>query len=147
VNWRIDITAHSPFLGYTTERGAIAVHSTDLLSSGLSGIEVIFHEMQHQREIMGVFSQKLEAVNAQTGGRFPADLGHALIYATAGEVTRRIALAEGEVEFTPLWTKQSFELSPMWDDIAAAIEVHWLPAVRAERSVDAALQALARTFE
>lgn len=145
--WRIDISAYAPFVGYASPRGAIVIHSTDELNAGLGGVETIFHELQHTRAISATFAARLEEVGRRSAEPLPAEIGHALIYATAGEVSRRIALLEEAPDHAPFWVRQDFERLPGWDELLPAIEVHWIPAVRGERPVDEALDALIRALE
>jgi len=145
--WRVDVSAYAPFLGYASRRGAIVVHSTDELNAGLHGVETVLHELQHTREISAALAQRLEEADLQAGGSLPAEIGHALIYATAGEVTQGIALADGVANYTPFWIRQDFQRLPMWEDLLPAIQMHWLPAVRGEQSGDDGLDAVLRAFD
>jgi hypothetical protein len=145
--WRIDISAYAPFVGYASQRGAIVIHSTDALNAGLGGVETIFHELQHTRAISATFAARFEEASRRSAESLTAEIGHALIYATAGEVTRRIALLEEAPDHAPFWVRQDFERLPMWAELLPAIEVHWLPAVRGDRPVDEALDDLIRALE
>jgi hypothetical protein len=145
--WRIDISAYAPFVGFASQRGAIVIHSTDDLNARLGGVETIFHELQHTRAISATFAARFEEASRRSAESLTAEIGHALIYATAGEVTRRIALLEEAPDHAPFWVRQDFERLPMWAELLPAIEVHWLPAVRGDRPVDEALDDLIRALE
>ena len=75
----------------------------------------------------------------------PRNLGHAIIFATAGEFVRSIAACE----VTPVTRRigsEKFENVDGWKELVRPVSEHWLPVVRGEVSRVEGLNALARAL-
>lgn len=140
--WRIDVSAYAPRIGYATGKGHIVIHSTDPSNRELSGVELIFHEMQHLGPIVGTLPRELERVFIEAGISPPAEIGHALIYLTAGECVRATASTASE-EHVPFWIARQFVDLPEWQRFVAALEEFWLPAIRGEATASESLMRIA----
>lgn len=140
--WRIDVSAYAPRLGYATSKGHVVIHSTDRSNRALSGVELIFHEMQHLAPIAGALPGELERVFREAGTSPPAEIGHALIQLTAGECVRATASA-GSEEHVPFWIARQFADLPEWRRFVAALEEFWLPALQGEATASESLVKIA----
>jgi hypothetical protein len=142
--WRIDVSAYAPRLGYATPTGHVVVRTTDPANRQLSGMELIFHEMQHVAPIAGTLPSELERAFFEAGAGLPDEIGHALIYLTAGEYVRAAASARSE-EHVPFWIARRFDELPQWQPYAAILEAFWLPAVRGETTASQGLANIAES--
>jgi hypothetical protein len=106
---RVDVSAYTNWSGaYTTEHPSHVMFSSTVEGDqGTSGLELLFHESSHTME------DELEAARRQAGTaakkRAPRDLTHAIIFYTAGEMTRRKVL--GHVPYAEaegLWQRSPF---------------------------------------
>ena len=88
--FRVDVCAYANWAGaYTVDESArITLSSTDEGSGGTQGLEALFHESLHVLEVVVVAELRRQA-KAQ-GKEPPRFLSHALIFYTAGEITKRI---------------------------------------------------------
>jgi hypothetical protein len=145
--WRVDVSAYANFAaGYTTYEGRVVVYSTDAGNQGLYALETIFHEIQHAGTIAGSNPAAIARAFKAAGAEVPANLWHALIFATAGEFVRSTAASERQPDYIPYWIKQGFESLDGWSTLVPAVRQHWLPVVRGETSREAGLAALARAL-
>jgi hypothetical protein len=145
--WRVDASAYANGIaGYTTREGHVVVYSTDPGVQDLYALEIILHEIQHATAIEGSTPDTLARAFKAAGVEVPANLTHALIFATAGEFVRSIAAGEGRPRYEPYWIREGFETIDGWSHLVAPVNQHWLPIVRGETSRDEGLTALAESF-
>ena len=145
--WRVDASAYANGIaGYTTREGHVVVYSTDPGVQDLYALEIVFHEIQHATVIEGSTPDALARAFKAAGVDVPANLSHALIFATAGEFVRSIAAGEGRPRYEPYWLREGFETFDGWSHLVAPVNRHWLPIVRGETSRDEGLTALAASF-
>jgi hypothetical protein len=145
--WRVDVSAYANFAaGYTTYEGQVVIYSTDAGNQGLYALETIFHEIQHAGTIAGSIRNAIDRAFKPAGVEVPANLWHALIFATAGEFVRFTAASEGRPEYTPYWIKEGFESLEGWSHLVPVVRQHWIPVVRGESSREAGLAALAQSL-
>jgi hypothetical protein len=121
---------------YTTERPShVMISSVARGYGGTYAVEMLFHEVSHTMEdSLGAAREQLAAA---AGKRVPYDLSHAIIFYTAGELTRRrvpghVPYAEAE----GLWRRGSI------GRYRAAIERHWLPHLDGRTSLREAMRAI-----
>jgi hypothetical protein len=138
--WVIDVVTYSPLLGYATRSGRIVINTAAPENQGLYGVELLLHELQHTERISTELGNALTRAAGSMLQALPPEAGHALIYATAGEFTHRIAVKEGAPEHTPFWIVQDFERMPEWKLFGPAIRRHWLPVLRGEASMESGLR-------
>lgn len=145
--WRVDASAYANGIaGYTTREGHVVVFSTDPGIQDLHGLEMVFHEIQHATVIEGTTPRALERAFGAAGVEVPANLSHALIFATAGEFVRSIAAGEERPRYEPYWITEGFEALDGWSQLVPAVNRHWLPVLRGETSRDDGLTSLAQAF-
>jgi hypothetical protein len=73
------------------------------------GVETLFHEVQHTREVGGTARAELEKAFEVAGSQQPTNLWHSLIFATAGAFAQSIAAREELPEHVPYWIREGFE--------------------------------------
>lgn len=145
--WRVDVSAYANFAaGYTTYEGQVVIYSTDAGNQGLYALETILHEIQHAGAIGGSNRPAIARVFGAAGVEPPANLWHALIFATAGEFVRSTVASEQRPEYTPYWIREGFESLEGWGYLVPAVRQYWLPVVRGETSREDGLAALARAL-
>ncbi|HYC92300.1 MAG TPA: hypothetical protein VEO54_24035 [Thermoanaerobaculia bacterium] len=110
------------------------VSSTDPGYQQFHALEMMFHEPMHH------FDQAMFRELSQAG-KAPRNLSHALLFYTAGEVTRR-ALAKRGVVYKPVADEVA---ARAWKELIAPIEQHWKPVLDGTRSRAEALKALVTT--
>ena len=82
----------------------------------------------------------------EAGVEEPANLRHALLFGTAGEVVAAIARETGRPEHVPYAIAEGLTGFRGWAEVWPAFEQHWLPVVRGESDRLAALEAIAVEF-
>jgi hypothetical protein len=105
----VDVSAYANArAGYTAE-GHIVIYSTDSGNHALYGVETLFREVQHTREVGGTARAELETAFEVAGSQQPTNLWHSLIFATAGAFAQSIAAREELPEHVPYWIREGFE--------------------------------------
>jgi hypothetical protein len=147
VPWRVDVTAYPNYrAGYTTREGHIMVFSTDPGNQNLYSLETLLHEVQHAEAIAGTTPLAVDKAFEAVGAKAPGNLWHAMIFATAGEFVRSIAVSEGTADYRPYWIKEGFETLEGWKALVMPVSESWSPVVRGEVSRIDGLSALARAL-
>jgi hypothetical protein len=82
----------------------------------------------------------------RAGAKLPDSLSHALIFATAGEYTRSVAVSERLPEYIPYWLKQGLDKQDEWKNVVPIVQRYWLPVVHADTSTKDGIDAMARAF-
>ena len=139
---RVDASAYANWSGaYTTNYpDRITVATTDSDYAGSSGLEMLFHESLHTLDD-SVRTALARAAKAH-GTRVPPDLVHAMIFFTAGEVTRRELSAESPhylptAERLGIWQRGGF---PRHLPLLRRL---WLPWIEGRSSFTAAIDSIA----
>src|SRR5207244_1335546 len=120
----IDLVAYSNWAGAYSTRGPLIVFSSlDEAIAGTQGLEILLHESTHQwdDEIEG----RLTAIAKKQGRPLPAQLSHALIFYTSGEITSE--LIPGHAPYAVkngLWNRQG--LAPF----KPLLDRYWRPYIR-----------------
>ena len=135
---RVDASAYSSWAGaYTTkypDRITVATRDSDY--GGTSGLEMLFHESMHTLD--DSVRSGLTAAAAREGKRLPPDFVHAMIFFTAGEVTRR--QFPGYVSFAEaagIWERGGF---PRY---LPSLRENWLPWIEGRSTFADAITRLA----
>jgi hypothetical protein len=134
---RVDICAYANWAGgyTTTTRARVTVASLDEGNSGTQGLETLFHEALHVLELP--FLNALKQETAVQGKTLPPLFAHAILFFTAGEITRRTvphhvpyAVANG------IWTREP------WNEYRKILDTHWQPYLDSQSKFEDALQRL-----
>lgn len=134
-----------PFGAYTMigkAGGAITTMSSrDAGYQGLRALEMLLHESSHT--VVGAERGALAAVISSAAKRHgvaaPRDLVHAIIFATSGELTRRLLADLGVSNYVP----SSEELfTRVWPTYKAPIEKYWLAYVNGQGTLEDAIDQL-----
>lgn len=110
------------------------VASNDPAYQQFHALEMMFHEPMHHFD-----QQMLRELSA--AGKAPRNLSHALLFYTAGEVTRRV-LARRGVVYEPIANEVS---ARAWPALVPLIETHWKPVLDGKTTREEALKALVAT--
>lgn len=128
---RIDISAYANFRAGYTALGHTVIYSTDPGNQDLYGLEMLLHEVQHNREVAGVARRDLRAAFDTEDMNVPRNLWHSIVFSTAGEFVRRYAAAN-DTGHQPYWQREGFGELAGWTDAVDAVDRYWLPVVRGE---------------
>jgi hypothetical protein len=147
--YRVDVSAY-PYsrAGYSTREGTIVMYSMDPGNQDLYSLEMVLHEVQHVDGISdkAMAPDALRVAFDRAGAKLPDSLSHALIFATAGEYTRSVAVSERLPEYIPYWLKQGLDKQDEWKNVVPIVQRYWLPVVHGETSTKDGIDAMARAF-
>lgn len=138
---RLDASAYANWAGaYTTmypDRITVATRDPDY--GGTSALEMVFHESLHTMD--DSLRVALQAAAERRGRQLPGDFTHAVIFFTAGEVTRRrVPGYEPYAARLGIWRRGTF---PTYLPI---LREHWLPWIEGRTTFDAAVDGMARAL-
>ena len=139
---RVEVSRYAGFGGaYTTADSVIltTISSDDAGYAGPAALEMLFHEASHG--LIGVLNHDLQMAFIARGKRPPASLDHAIIFYTAGELTRR-RLGPG---YIPYAYKQGV-YKRGWEKLEAAVRIHWQQWLDDKVDLLTALDRLAEAF-
>jgi hypothetical protein len=132
----VQMCAYANWAGaYSTAGRLIVMASTDQGTAGSEGLEIIFHEAMHQWD--DVMIPRLQQAAERQHAQIPRDLFHSLIFYTAGYAT-----AQAVPGHHPYADK-------LWDrglPGRAQLDQYWLPYLRGEGTLAAALDRLTGAF-
>ncbi|HVE73109.1 MAG TPA: hypothetical protein VNI54_17210 [Thermoanaerobaculia bacterium] len=97
-------------------------------------LEMMFHEPMHHFD----FYQEIEMAAGGPGAKTPRNLSHALLFYTAGEITRR-ALSNRGVVYEP---NSDEVLGRAWPHFIEPIDQHWKPVIDGRSTRAEALKAI-----
>jgi len=130
----VDVVGTAGWLGADTVAFSSAPTHTQVSSrnpgyQGPNALEMIFHEASH--ELMtpnnGPTAQLLATAAAEAGVGVDRNLWHALLFITAGDVTRSTLEKAGEGPYVPVAEEV---LHRAWEPLYQPLVTHWLPYVR-----------------
>lgn len=104
-------------------RAHVTMAAADPRHQGLAGIELLFHEASHGWDT--VLSEALVAEARAQQRVIRQDLWHAVLFFTAGEVTRR-QLASAGIDYEPYAVTQKLA-STAYADVWPAVVASWTP--------------------
>jgi hypothetical protein len=110
------------------------ISSRDPGNQGFSGLELLFHEPLHHFD--AVFMRLLDDVSKKMNKPVPRRLSHAILFYTAGELTRRALMKRGVV-----YTTVASEVAKRaWPTYMNPLEKYWQAYVDGKMSENEALQ-------
>ena len=137
---RVQVAAYTNWSGaYSTRGPLLVVASLPSAHDGTSGLEILFHEAMHQWDDQ--MEARLRRASAIAGTAPPGDLSHALIFYTAGHVTRVVA-GDAHVPYAEangIWQRSLGRFKPVLD-------AHWKPYLDGTGSIDDALIKILRAM-
>src|SRR5262249_39989486 len=135
---RADASAYSSWAGaYTTvypDRITVSTYDSDLSESG--GLETLFHESLHTLD--DSVRAALTAAAERHAKRLPPDFVHAVIFFTAGEVTRRELS-----DYTPMAERLGIWQRGGFPRYLPSLRAYWLPWIERRSTFAAAVDSLA----
>ena len=144
---RIDVSAYANFrVGYTAI-GHTVIFSTDPGNQGFYGLESLFHEVQHSRDISGTGRSRLRAAFASAGVDVPENLWHSIIFVTAGAFVQSMVEQKALPAHTPYWVREGFAEFSGWRDPMRIVSANWIPAIEGELSSSEAFDGIAAAFD
>ena len=133
--FRVDVCAYANWAGaYTVDTSArITLSSLDEGNSGTQGLEALFHESLHVLEVNVVAELQRQA--KAHGKGVPRLLSHALIFYTAGELTRRTVPGHKPYAVThDLWSGEP------WSKYWQVLQTYWQPYLDGKAGFSEALK-------
>lgn len=121
-------------------RARVTIAATDPRHQGPAALELLFHEASHEWD--AVLADEISSLARAEGRVVRKDLWHAVLFYTAGELTRR-ALAATDVSYVPYAVVQGMD-SGIYKDVWPAIVRAWTPWLDRRTSRAAAVTALVR---
>jgi hypothetical protein len=154
---RVDLTAYANWQGGYTISGQpatppyITISSTDPANQDGSALEILFHEASHviasgigPRGVEGPLEAALATAYRARRETPPLDLGHVIIFYSAGELTRQCLQGRGKPGDEPYADRQRlYDRSPAWAAYRRALAMHWQPYLDGTIDRTTALQRLA----
>lgn len=134
---RVDVVAYANWAGaYTTNYpDRITVSSRDTMYGGLNGLEMIFHEAMHTMD--DSVRVALLSEGKRQNKTIPPDLTHAIIFYTAGEVTRRrVPTHRPYAELLGIWNRGTYQAA------LPLLRKHWQPWIEGQTTFPEAIRAL-----
>jgi hypothetical protein len=139
---RVDLAAYEKGGGAYTTIGPshINMPSLDEGYRGTRSLEMLFHESMHTLD--DSLGQALSRAASAKGKHVPRDIGHVLIFYTAGEVTRqRFPGHEPYAEHQGLWARVQ-----TWADLLPLVRAQWQPWLDGRISFEQAISGLVEGF-
>lgn len=122
---RIDVSAYANFRAGYTAMGHTVIFSTDEGNQGLYGVETLFHEVQHARDVAGNARSELRDAFGEAGVNVPDNLWHAIIFDTAGAFVQTIAAQENLGPYIPYATREGFAGFSGWREAMHLAITYW----------------------
>jgi hypothetical protein len=139
----VDVTTFAwQFGAYTVGEGESAhavIASTDKGTQGFAALESLVHEPSHAivGSNEGAIGSDLKRLSAETGLRPMANLWHAILFYTSGELTRRALARRGVADYHP-FILDMYERA--FRGFRASLETHWQAYLDGKVSREAALR-------
>lgn len=128
-NWAGAYSSHNP--------NHVVIGVTDPLMWGDKGLEMVFHEASHSKPT-GDRIRTLVSEAADRGGVEPSDrLWHAVLFYTAGEISKRIQTQAGNGPYEAYAEHVGLYRNQGWSGFYDALNTHWLPVIEAVMDDDA----------
>src|SRR5215210_1326824 len=139
----VDVTTFAwQFGAYTVGEGESAhavIASTDKGTQGLAALESLVHEPSHAivGSNEGAIGSDLKRLSAETGLKPMANLWHAILFYTSGELTRRALARRGVSDYQPYILGM---YGRVFGGFRASLETHWQAYLDGKVSREAALR-------
>jgi len=142
----VDLSCESgPNLAYTTEGPAGTAGHTVIAPTKAAepdvAFEIVFHEASHTVDAQ--ITQRLDLEAGKQQVKIPAELWHALIFYTTGEIVKRERGKQGDPTYKPYAYRGLYGRSG-WDKMRTALERDWQPYLDGKSGFDTALHHLVR---
>jgi hypothetical protein len=139
----VSVRAHPNGAYETGPTTHVVISSVGSSYRGYAALEMLFHERSHAWG--SVLAQTVFAAAREQGVTVPAQLPHAVLFYTAGELTRRELNAHG-IDYT------HFAQRGIYTNMCGAgcqdrIAVHWIPHLEGKRSMVESLSELVAAFK
>jgi hypothetical protein len=140
----VDLSVVAGPVGGFSVNGHITIASSDPSYRGYGGLEMVFHEASHGLGLLGALIQPLDRAAAEQKVTLPPQLWHAVLFYTAGELTRRELNVNG-IEYA------LYGGVGLYDNLCGAgcrdkLAEHWRPHLDGKRSIPESLSALVVSF-
>jgi hypothetical protein len=117
------------------------ISSTDEGHAGDASVESLFHEAGHSRALGDDLGELLATAFEAIGEEPPEALWHALLFYTAGELTRQALEADGRPGYVPYALRhQLVDRAPGWQGWYRALDTHWRPFLASRDGDEAAVR-------
>ena len=122
----------------------VTISASEESNRGYRGLETVFHEASHGLGLLKVLIEPLNQAAVEQKVTVPPQLWHAVLFYTAGELTRRELKARG-IDYSP-YANAAFYDNMCRPGCFAKIAEHWTPHLDGKRSIPDALSALVAAF-
>jgi hypothetical protein len=137
---RVDVVYYANWAGaysFATPAQITLASIPDERSAGLRKFELLLHEASHA--LFGKLGTDIASA-AQRLGRAPAQLWHATLFFTTGEIVRRTLEQGGITDYVPYaYYNGLFAADSDWSFYARALEKHWQPYLGGNKDYESAL--------
>jgi hypothetical protein len=143
----VDVTVTAgPTGAYTSnDPTQVTISSSDEGNRGYRALEIVFHESSHGLGLFPVLIQPLNKIAAEQKVTVPPQLWHAVLFYTAGELTRRELKANG-IDYSE-YAGAGLYMNLCGAGCRDKIAEHWTPHLDGTRSIPDALSALVAAFK
>ncbi|MEO8216349.1 MAG: hypothetical protein ABI718_04635 [Acidobacteriota bacterium] len=127
----------------TPEAAHVVISSTDPGSQGFRALESLLHEPSHilVAPASGAIGSDLVKTAAELNLKMPRGLWHAILFYTAGELTRRALAERGVTDYAPTITLMYKGVYPGFQK---PLETHWQAFLDGSVSRDAAIREIVK---
>jgi hypothetical protein len=148
---RVDVVEYTNWGGaytFTDESVHSFVSSASPANQGFAALEVLFHEATHGivEDDAGRLADEISKDGKALHKRNPKNLVHAVIFFTAGELTRR-ALAEVGVDYEPYAMKNGLYARAGWTHYVSALDLFWARHLDGGASLEQAVRQIVEALQ
>ena len=140
----VDVVVYANWAGAYTNPPHITAGSVNHDYTGDSALEMIFHEASHT--LVDHLADKIAAEFEKVHHEFPRQLDHAVIFFTAGFVTKT-ELKKSDPDYQPYAYRLGiYSRSPVWTGYEKVLRQYWQPYLEGKEKFDVALQQVAHAI-
>jgi hypothetical protein len=121
----------------------VVISSVDAGYRGYAALEMLFHERSHAWG--GVLARAIFAATREQGVMVPPQLRHAVLFYTAGELTRRALMAHG-IDYVH-YAQRGIYTNMCGAGCQDKMAVHWIPHLEGKQSIADSLSKLVAAFK
>jgi hypothetical protein len=143
---RVYIAPHGGPLGAYTMIGLsggviTTMSSRDSSYQGMRALEMLLHESSHAvvSPNQGTVGAAIAAAAKHHGVDPPGDLWHAILFATSGELTRRLLAERGTANYVP-YSEDLFTRA--WSKYREPVEKHWFAYLDGQGTLETAIDTI-----